>query len=171
MAKAGLSEVPEPYRDLIKELLGVIKEIFGDSLVSMVLYGSVARGEARTDSDVDLLIIAEDLPPSRIERVRLFEMAEDRVEPQVAKLYDRGIYVSFSPIILMPEEVEKVPPILLDMIEDAVIVYDRTDFFSKLLSRVAARLKELGAERIKLGRKWYWRLKKNYKPGEVIVIE
>jgi len=171
VAKAGLSEVPEPYRDLIKELLGVIKEIFGDSLVSMVLYGSVARGEARTDSDVDLLIIAEDLPPSRIERVRLFEMAEDRVEPQVAKLYDRGIYVSFSPIILMPEEVEKVPPILLDMIEDAVIVYDRTDFFSKLLSRVAARLKELGAERIKLGRKWYWRLKKNYKPGEVIVIE
>ena len=171
MAKAGLSEVPEPYRDLIKELLGVIKEIFGDSLVSMVLYGSVARGEARTDSDVDLLIIAEDLPPSRIKRVRLFEMAEDRVEPQVAKLYDRGIYVSFSPIILMPEEVEKVPPILLDMIEDAVIVYDRTDFFSKLLSRVAARLKELGAERIKLGRKWYWRLKKNYKPGEVIVIE
>jgi hypothetical protein len=30
---------------------------------------------------------------------------------------------------------------------------------------------ELGAERVWVGRKWYWRLKKDYKFGEVIVIE
>ncbi len=171
MAKAGLSNVPEPYRDLIRNLLDAIKEVFGDLLVSVALYGSVARGEARADSDIDILIVAEDLPPSRIKRVKLFEKAEDSVEPQVIELYDRGIYVSFSPIILTPEEMKRVPPILLDMIEDAIILYDRDGFLNKLLDKVASKLLELGAERIRLGRKWYWRLKKDYRPGEVIVIE
>lgn len=171
VSTAGLSRVPEPYRGLIKDLLDAIKKVLGDSLISVVVYGSVARGEARADSDIDILVIVENLPASRVGRVKLFEIAEDMVEHHVAGLYDRGVYVCFSPIILTPDEVKRVPPILLDMIEDAIVVYDPKGFFSKLLDKVAARLKELGAERVWLGRKWYWRLKKNFKPGEVILIE
>ena len=171
MAKAGLNNVPEPYRDLVRNLLDAIKEVFGNLLVSVALYGSVARGEARADSDVDILIIAEDLPSSRIKRVKLFEKAEDVVESHIAELYGEGIYVSFSPIILTPDEVKRVPPILLDMVEDAIILYDKNNFFSKLLDKVASKLRSLGAERVRLGKKWYWRLKKDYRLGEVIVIE
>ncbi|MEM2206899.1 MAG: nucleotidyltransferase domain-containing protein, partial [Sulfolobales archaeon] len=32
------------------------------------------------------------------------------------------------------------------------------------------KLKELGAERVRCGRKWYWRLKRDYKFGEVIEL-
>jgi predicted nucleotidyltransferase len=48
----------EPYRSLVKELCVALQRVFMDKLVSVVLFGSVARGEARVDSDVDLLIVA-----------------------------------------------------------------------------------------------------------------
>ena len=77
MFRADLSKVPEPYRGLIKNLLDAIKKVLGDSLISVVVYGSVARGEARADSDIDILVIAENLPASGVRRVKLFEVAEN----------------------------------------------------------------------------------------------
>lgn len=56
------------------------------------------------------------------------------------------------------------------MVYDAIILYDKDNFFTKVLKRLETRLKELGAERVKKGKLWYWVLKKNYKWGEVIEI-
>ncbi|MEM3955706.1 MAG: nucleotidyltransferase domain-containing protein [Candidatus Bathyarchaeia archaeon] len=55
---------------------------FGDNLVSLVVYGSVARGSARWDSDIDLLIVANALPRSRMERQNLFLKVEKNLEPR-----------------------------------------------------------------------------------------
>ena len=54
--------------------------------------------------------------------------------------------------------------------EDTVIVYDKDEFFEKILEKLRAKLMELGAERVRVGKKWYWRLKKNYRFGEVIEL-
>jgi hypothetical protein len=56
------------------------------------------------------------------------------------------------------------------MVEDASILFDRNGFFSKILDRLRARLKELGAKRVWKGNIWYWVLKPDYKPGEVIEL-
>jgi len=61
-------------------------------------------------------------------------------------------------------------PLYLDIVEDAVIFFDRDGFFSGILEKLRKRLNELGAERVRLGKKWYWRLKRDYKFGEVIEI-
>ena len=171
MFKQGLKYIQEPYRGLINELLKSLKEILGDNLISLSIFGSVARGEARVDSDIDLLIIAKELPSSRIKRVEIFESVEDKLQKYIDKLYDEGIYTYFSPIILTCEEASKVPPIFLDMVEDSILIYDKDKFLENLLKKIYKRLQELGAERVWMGRKWYWRLKKDYKPGEAIIIE
>ncbi|MHC5610268.1 MAG: nucleotidyltransferase domain-containing protein [Nostoc sp.] len=36
-----------------------LREIYGDRLVKMVLFGSQARGEASKDSDIDVLVVLE----------------------------------------------------------------------------------------------------------------
>lgn len=52
-----------------KELVNCYKEFLGDRLVSIVLYGSHARGEARESSDIDLFIISEQLPSRPFQRL------------------------------------------------------------------------------------------------------
>jgi hypothetical protein len=39
-----------------------------------------------------------------------------------------------------------------------------------VLRRLAERLEALGAERRRLGKLWYWVLKRDYRPGEVIEV-
>ncbi|MBC7091480.1 MAG: nucleotidyltransferase domain-containing protein [Nitrososphaeria archaeon] len=171
MFKTGLENIEEPYRSLIKDLLNTLFLIFKDDLVSLIVYGSVARGQMRKDSDVDLLIIVENLPTSRFERIAMFNRAEELVEKSLNELLKKGYYVTFSPIIKTTEEAKKISPLYLDMVDECIIVYDKNSFFKKILERLSIKLMELGAERVWVGRKWYWRLKRDYKFGEVIVIE
>jgi hypothetical protein len=56
------------------------------------------------------------------------------------------------------------------MVEDALVLYDKEQFFSKRIKRLRARLRELGAKRILKGDYWYWILKSEYKPGDVIKL-
>jgi predicted nucleotidyltransferase len=159
----GEGRIKEPYSSLLGRLVEALRARLGESLVSVVVYGSVARGEARRDSDVDLLIVAENLPRSRLARQDLFMEVEEGLE-------EEGFFIDFSPVILTPEEARRTRLLYLDMVEDAVILYDRGGFFESVLARLRSRLEELGAERVRLGRRWYWRLKKDYKWGEVIEL-
>jgi len=47
------------FENIIEDYL---KKLQGHNVRSIILFGSVARGEAREDSDVDLLVIASGLP-------------------------------------------------------------------------------------------------------------
>jgi predicted nucleotidyltransferase len=43
--------------DIIERCKKTLAEHYGARLASLVLYGSMARDEARTDSDIDLLVL------------------------------------------------------------------------------------------------------------------
>jgi len=50
-----------------RELQGILRtlrreltRVLGDQLVSVILYGSRARGQARSDSDIDVLVVVRD---------------------------------------------------------------------------------------------------------------
>lgn len=167
----SLEKIKEPYRSLIEKLLSLLLSRLGERLVSMIVYGSVARGSAREDSDIDILIVAESLPRSRMMRQKLFLLIEKPLEPLINDLWDKGFHVDFSPIILSPEEASKIRSIYLDMVEDSIILYDRNGFFKNIMDRLRKRLEELGAKRVWVGDKWYWVLKPDIRFGEVVEIE
>ncbi len=171
MFRKGLHYLPEPYRAVVARLLDVLLGMFNDKLVSVVVYGSVARGDFRRDSDIDLLLVIEDLPRSRLERARIFIRAEEKLDQLLNQLLESGYAISISPVIKTPREASRFTPLYLDMVEDAVIVYDRGGFFENILRKLREKLRELGAERVWVGRRWYWRLKRNYRFGEEILIE
>jgi len=122
--KRGVEHLAEPYRVVVSRLLDALLSLYGDNLVSLVVYGSVARGCARRDSDLDLLVIFEDLPRGIFERVRLFERAEDLIQPLLDGLMNSSYAVALSPVIKTRIEAARFLPIYLDMTEDVVIVYD-----------------------------------------------
>ncbi len=139
-------------------------------LVSVVLFGSVARGEARPDSDLDLLIVGEDFPAGRFARLRLLEPADAAFEPELERLRAQGIHTRLARVIKTRAEAERIVPLYLDMVEDARLLYDRDAFFAGVLARLRRRLAELGAERRTLGRVRYWVLKPDLAPGEVVEL-
>ena len=163
-------EMREPHKTLIGRLIEALKRKYGDKFISLVVFGSVARGEARKDSDIDLLLVIDSIPKRRLERQKEFMEVEKEVEGYLNELFDEGYFIDFSPIIKTPEEAMRLSPLYLDMVEDAIIAYDKDDFFMKILEKVRKRLEELGSKRVRMGRKWYWILKPDYRFGEVIGI-
>jgi len=161
----------ERFKELEIRLLSEIKSFYGTRLISVVVFGSVAREAQTFDSDLDVLIIAKDLPKGRMKRIGEFESIEEKMEPLLKSLRRKeGIDTYLSAIIKSPEEAEKGSPLFLDMVEDAKILFDRDGFFKKRLDKLRKRLKELGSQRIWKGNAWYWDLKPDYKPGEIFEL-
>jgi uncharacterized protein len=160
----------ERFREIEERLLAELQCHYGARLVSVVLFGSAARETQRFDSDIDVLIIAKDLPRGRMKRIREFDVVESSVEPFIQSLGKDGVTTYFSAVIKSPEEAEAGSPLFLDMVEDARILFDRDGFFSRRLDRLRKRLAELGSKRIWRGNAWYWILKPDYKLGDIIEL-
>ena len=158
------------FHELLAALAEAISRAYGDRLVSLVVFGSVGRSRARPDSDVDLLIVADPLPDGRMARVAEFEPIERDLEPALALARSRGVETSFSPLFKTPREAARGSPLFLDFVDDARLVYDRGGFFAGVLAKLRMRLTELGARRVWRGARWYWDLKPDFRPGDVVKL-
>lgn len=159
------------YETLLKKTVHEIRRYFSKNLVSVVLYGSLARGEVRRDSDIDLLIICENLPGERLKRLDIFIKVEGELDAETKHIYEKwGFYPYISPILKTIEEAKNLSPLYLDMVTDARIIYDKDNFFKNILEKLRMKLAALNARKIKVGKKWYWDLKPDYKFREVISI-
>ena len=50
-------EIPEAIAELTEEFAKGIRELYGERLSKVILFGSYARGEQHEDSDVDFLVV------------------------------------------------------------------------------------------------------------------
>ncbi|RLE49700.1 MAG: hypothetical protein DRJ33_08020 [Candidatus Methanomethylicota archaeon] len=159
----------ERYLQLICDVaLDLIKRF---NASSVCVYGSVARGKARLDSDLDVLVVSSVFKGSLTSRVEELCSVEDAVADELGFLKKRGVYASLSFYPLREDEVPRFPLVLLDVLEDGVIVYDRDFFLEKALAKFRERLARLGAKRVFISEdSWYWDLKPGYVFGEVIEI-
>jgi len=153
---------------IIEELNKLVRDHYKDDLISLIVFGSIGRGTFREDSDIDLLIIANNLPNGRIKRINHFMLVEEKMESLLKSLELNQMYL--STIIKSPEEAIKGSPLFLDMIEDGIILYDKDNFFKDILNKLKENLQKLGAKRIRVGNIWYWKLKKDYQFGEEIKL-
>ena len=130
----------------------------------------MARGEATPLSDIDLLVIAEVLPPGRFARRERLRAADEWLQPRLADLRRQGLSTDIYPVLKTPAEAAPLRPFYLDMVEDAVLLYDQGGFFANVLANLRASLDRLGSRRLRRGKVRYWDLKPDYKPGEVFTL-
>ncbi len=165
-----MSQINTLLQTLARQYAERLREALGDRLVSVVLFGSVARGEAGPHSDIDLFIVLEEAPRGMTRRRALLEPVREALTPALEALWDRGIYADFVEIIRTREEARRFHPVYLDMTQEAVLLYDKENFMAGVLERLRKRLEALGAQRKRLGNVWYWDLKPDFQPGEVIEL-
>jgi len=162
---SALPSASSSVHDLVVTLAAdAIRAHYESRLVSLAVFGSVGRGTARDNSDVDLLLIVTDLPRGRVARAEEFLAVERTV---VAALPGAP---ALSPVFKTPAEAQAGSPLFLDMIDDARILVDRDGFLAAVLARLAGRLLELGSRRVWQDGWWYWDLKPDYRPGEVFEL-
>ncbi|MBI4906368.1 MAG: nucleotidyltransferase domain-containing protein [Acidobacteria bacterium] len=55
---------------MLSDLRRGLSDLYGDRLVQLILFGSRARGDARPDSDYDILLVFRDQPDLAVETER-----------------------------------------------------------------------------------------------------
>lgn len=172
--KHGLEAIADLGRkSFLSELLRLLRAEFAGELVSVVVYGSVARGLARPESDTDVIVVTKSMPAGITPRMRRLVDVMDRLEETKAAkdLKKRGInaWVQFHPLSMKEARLHR--PIYLDVVEDGVILYDSKSFMESVMEELRGRLEELGAKRVFLADgSWYWDLKPNIRRGEAVEI-
>ena len=157
------------YQSVVDTLKDRLLTELRDRIHSIVLFGSVARNQARPDSDIDLLVVVSRHHADTTRRfVRLLRQLES--EPAAAQLKARGLHTEPYPIFMAPQDLEDRPLILLDILDHGVLLYD-TGILRDRLDRLRDRLDTLGAQKIPHPNgSWHWDLKPDWKPGEVIEL-
>lgn len=127
------------FEELIKSYLAKLKEIEGYDVKSVILFGSVARGQAKEHSDIDIIVVASGLPELR---------NRDALPPffKPARIQD---------IWMTPEELEDMviakTGFLVDaLLEGRFLKDDGTAAAAR--EKLVASLKRLKANRLKSGR-------------------
>jgi predicted nucleotidyltransferase len=156
--------------NLARRYARLLQDALGERLVSMALFGSVARGTANAHSDIDLFVVIRDLPPGAFPRRETVEPAREALLSELEELWRAGIYADVIEVLRTPQEAGLFHLLYLDMADEGLVLYDRDGFLAKRLARVRERLEELGAMRRQVGKVTYWDLKPDFVPGEVITL-
>ncbi len=172
IAEAGtLSRIRLIQERYVQLIYDVFRSLRGHlDVVSLAVFGSVARGEAGPLSDIDLLVVSDDFHGSLASRIDWLSFVDSEVEDEIGFLKSQGFntWLSFYP--MTKTEAGRAPALFLDMTQDAKMVCDREQFLHGTLSTLGAKLVMKGAKRVRHDGGSYWDLAPDYRKGQVIQI-
>jgi predicted nucleotidyltransferase len=158
------------YEELLNQLLQRLGDAFGEGVIlSCALFGSVARGEARPDSDIDLLVVHKPVDFRPVEKF-VDVLLELRESDEYRRLEALGHSPDPYPVFMTEEEMYEQPLILLDIMDHGMIICDN-GALRKRFKSLRKRLAELGTKKVILeDGSWYWDIKPDWKPGEAVEL-
>lgn len=140
MKSYALKLKQKQYEKPISDFMKRLEDRLGKKLVSCVLFGSVARGRAKEHSDIDLLIVADDIPE--------FKYRSSLISTDVFEILMKH-KIAISTILMEPKEivssVNSKFPLLLGIVLGYKILYDKDRFFQEQMAILKKSLKKENA--------------------------
>ena len=106
--------MPANIKKLLKKFKSELNRIYGEQLKSVYLYGSYARGDARPDSDIDLLMVIK----GEFDYLEMLKRSDDFA---ASFCLENDVVVSRA-FVSEKEYKEKQIPFLINVRRDGVIV-------------------------------------------------
>jgi len=140
--RGGLGE------EFARRLVETLRAAFGERLVSAVLFGSHARGEAKPESDIDIFLVVKGLPDSPLDRI-----GEVR-RPLAGRFRERVAFIAKTP----EEVLAGLPSLYLDLALDGRALYD-AGFFRERQAILRRLIEEAGLRRVVRDGEYHWEWK------------
>lgn len=142
---------------LITELTAVLQQKFSQSLLSIVLFGSIVKGNFTETSDIDVIVVCENLTGDwRARDKMIFALTED-----IELKYSTPIHMNLVSKDEISHAIESAYPLMLEIYDANRIIYDKGNFFSNLLKNFEFNLHKWHATKIEKG---FWKI-----PGLAVI--
>lgn len=168
----NLNKIPRFYQNYIFNFINRLKVNFNKKILSVILFGSIARGKFSKSSDIDLLLIFSN------EITNTF-LCDKKITDLTIEFYknnelkdEKGnkIYSTIQPIALSLMELDTFRTLFYDIATDGIIIFDKEDVGLKFINKIKRRIKEKGLKRVYLGENnFYWKRKK-IQFGEIVEL-
>jgi len=146
----------------------LLRQAYGDELLAVVLFGSVARGTPHAHSDSDWLVVLRQRGAEARHDHRGCEEARWALAPELAAAAATGLLSEPQFHLRSAAEAEQGGPLFLDLCHDGRIVYDPAGWATDFLARYRERLAAQGSVRVPWGEGLYWRLTPQVRPAEEV---
>lgn len=170
---SGASDTSRLYHSLAEKFTRTMLDEMGARVTCVVLYGSVARSTAQSESDIDLFVVAGETEKDKDEVWdRILDLEQSFWDnPEIAALRARGYRASIETYVVSKPQARRGLAIYLDMAIEAVILHDPEGFFARRIEQVRQRMIALNSRREWLdGSTYVWQLKAEARPGEAIAL-
>ena len=133
--------------ELIYELTTVLKKKSKQDILSVVLFGSIVKGTSTDTSDIDVLVVSGTPMKDWRERDKLIlDLTED-----IELKYATPIHMILVNKDEISNAIESVYPLMLEIYQTNEIIYDKEDFFRKILADFEKNIHRWNAEKIEEG--------------------
>ncbi len=133
--------------ELISELKNKLIQQFNQDLLAIVLFGSIVKGSFTSTSDIDVLVVCETLTKDwRAHDKMTLELTEE-----IELKYATPIHMILVNKDEISHAIESVYPLMLEIYEENEIIYDKENFFKKILADFEKNIHRWHAEKIEEG--------------------
>src|SRR2546426_11672396 len=161
------------YSPLLRRYCELLYERYRDSLEGVVLFGSVAKGNWRKESDIDLLLVVKGWEERKAwERIDELYALKARLALSLehSACVNQGFWPAIHHVPLSPEELKEFRTLYLDISFDGVILFDRDGVMKGFMDSIRSWAKSAGTRRVTLPDGGsYWVMKRT-SMGEVVEL-
>lgn len=165
----NFDRVPYLFRDYLYNFTNLLKLNFKEDLLSIILFGSIARGKWTYESDIDIFILFSNKISNYSKK--LTEMIFD-YEESTELINEKGkkLYCSIQDLPLQLRDLDNFRTLFYDIVMDGIILFDRNQIGFQFFKIIKKKIYEKGLKRVYINETdFYWE-RKEIKFGEIVEL-